>query len=73
MRTLLSRVDFEDGYLTGQMMSDIGTEDANRTRYVLALSLKLRGNVMNGAMTARSLPGKRVGNASTHWVELKKQ
>lgn len=73
LRTLLNRVDFKDGYLTGQMMSDIGTEDANRTRYVLSLSLKLRGDVMNGAMTAQSMPAKRVGNALTHWVELKKQ
>ena len=73
LRTLLNRTDFKDGYLTGQMMSDIGTEDANRTRYVLSLSLKLRGDVMNGAMTAQSMPGRRVGNALTHWVELKKQ
>ena len=27
LRTLLNRVDFKDGYLTGQMLSDIGTED----------------------------------------------
>jgi CubicO group peptidase (beta-lactamase class C family) len=71
-RTLLSRVEFRDGYLRGSFMGDIGTEDANRTRYVLSLSLKLRGDVLNGAMTAQSLPGKRVGNALTHWVELKK-
>lgn len=73
LRTLLNRVDFKDGYLTGLMMSDIGTEDANRTRYALSLLLKLRGDVMNGAMTAQSMPAKRVGNALTHWVELKKQ
>ena len=73
LRTLLNRADFRDGYLTGQMMGDIGTEDANRTRYLLTLSLKLRGGLLNGAMTAQSLPGKRVGNALTQWVELKKQ
>jgi CubicO group peptidase (beta-lactamase class C family) len=73
LRTLVNRADFKDGYLTGEFMSDIGTEDTNRTRYVLSLSLKLRGDALNGAMTARSLPGKRVGNALTHWVELKKQ
>jgi len=49
------------------------TEDANRRRYVLSLSLKLLGDVLNGAVTARSLPGKRVGNALTQWAELKKQ
>ncbi len=73
LQTLLNRADFKDGYLTGRMMSDIGTEDANRTRYVLALSLKLRGDVLNGVMVAISMPGKRVGNALNQWVELKKQ
>jgi hypothetical protein len=33
----------------------------------------LRGGVLNGAMTAQSMPGRRVGNALTHWVELKRE
>jgi CubicO group peptidase (beta-lactamase class C family) len=73
LNTLLNRVQFRDGYLSGNLTGDIGTEDANRTRYTLALSLKLRGDVLNGALTAQSLPGRRVGNALTHWVELKKE
>jgi CubicO group peptidase (beta-lactamase class C family) len=73
LKTLLNRVQFRDGYLSGSFAGDIGTEDANRTRYSLALSLKLRGAVLNGALTAQSLPGRRVGNALTHWVELKKE
>jgi CubicO group peptidase (beta-lactamase class C family) len=72
LNTLVNRVGFGDGYVRGSFTGDIGTEDANRTRYVLSLSLKLRGDVLNGAMTAQSLPGRRVGNALTHWVELKK-
>jgi CubicO group peptidase (beta-lactamase class C family) len=72
LKTLLNRVGFGDGYLRGSFTGDIGTEDANRTRYVLSLSLKLRGDVLNGAVTAQSLPGRRVGNALTYWVELKK-
>src|SRR5262245_34091626 len=67
------RVQFKDGYLSGSFAGDIGTEDANRTRYTLALSLKLRGNVLNGAMTALSLPSSRLGMALTHWVELEKE
>ena len=59
--------------MSGNLTGDIGTEDANRTRYTLALSLKLRGDVLNGALTAQSLPGRRVGNALTHWVELKRE
>ncbi len=73
LKTLVNRAELKDGYLTGEFLSDIGTEDANRTRYVLSLSLKLRGDALNGALTARSLPGRRVGNALTHWAELKKQ
>jgi hypothetical protein len=38
-----------------------------------ALSLKLRGDVLNGAMIAQSLPSSRVGLALTHWVELRKE
>src|SRR5262249_16623262 len=73
LKTLLNRVQFRDGYLSGVFTSDIGTEDANRTRYSLALMLKLRGAVLNGSMTAHSLPGRRIGNGLTHWVELKKE
>lgn len=74
LKTLLSRPQFKGGYLSGSFAGDIGTEDANRTRYLLMLSLKLRGDVLNGAMTAQSVAlGRRVGNALTHWVELKKE
>jgi CubicO group peptidase (beta-lactamase class C family) len=72
LKTLINRAGFDDGYFRGSFTGDIGTDDANRTRYVLSLSLKLRGDILNGAMTAQSLPGRRVGNALTHWVELKK-
>jgi CubicO group peptidase (beta-lactamase class C family) len=72
LKTLINNVSFRDDYFTGSMMGDIGTEDANRLPYTLTLSLKLRSNLLNGAATAISLPGKRVGNALSHWVELKK-
>jgi CubicO group peptidase (beta-lactamase class C family) len=73
LKSLVNRAEFKDGYLTGDFLGDIGTEDANRTRYVLALSLKLRGEVLNGAVTARSLPSRKPGNALTQWAELKKK
>ncbi|NBO66483.1 MAG: hypothetical protein EBU88_16835 [Acidobacteria bacterium] len=68
-----NRPVFENGYLTGVMSGDIGTDDANRTRYVLNLSLKLRGDLLNGGITALTIPGRRVGNALTFWTELKRQ
>jgi len=73
LKTLLNDMSFKDGCLGGRMMGDIGTEDANRRPYHLHTALKLRGQVLNGAITAISLPGPRLGNALSHWVELKKQ
>jgi CubicO group peptidase (beta-lactamase class C family) len=73
LQTLLNRVTLRDGFLTGAMLGDLGTEDASRTPHTLSLTLKLRGNVLVGGITAMSLPAKRVGNALTHWVELKKE
>jgi CubicO group peptidase (beta-lactamase class C family) len=71
--TLLNDVTFDNGYLRGKMMGDIGTEDANRLPYYLHLELKLRGRVQDGSMIAKSQPGKRAGNALSHWVEVRKQ
>jgi CubicO group peptidase (beta-lactamase class C family) len=70
LETLLNSPNFRDGYLSGRMSGDIGTEDANRRPYILLLGLKLRGNVLNGGITAQSLPGRRAGNALTYWAEL---
>lgn len=71
--TLLNDPRLSGGDLAGRFNGDIGTEDANRRPYVLALSLKHRGDALNGAVTALSTPGRRVGNALSHWVEAKKQ
>lgn len=72
LKTLLNDVSFKDGYLGGRMVGDIGTEDANRRPYHLHVALKLRGQVLNGAMAAISLPGQRMGNALSHWIEIRK-
>lgn len=71
--TLLNNARFEGGYLRGGFRGDIGTEDANRTDYVLSLELKLRGNVLNGSAMAITLPNVRLGNALTHWTELRRR
>lgn len=70
LKVLLNDVSFKDDTLTGKMVGDIGTEDANRLPYHLHVSLKLRGKVLNGAMMAISLPMPRLGNALSHWMEL---
>ena len=71
--TLLNNARFEDGYLRGGFKGDIGTDDANRTDYALSVELKLRGDVLNGSVTAITLPNVRLGNALTHWAEVRRR
>jgi CubicO group peptidase (beta-lactamase class C family) len=73
LKTLLNDVTFRDNRLEGRFPGDIGTEDANRRPYFLSLALHLRGKLLNGGVSALSRPGRRAGNALTHWVELNKQ
>jgi hypothetical protein len=73
METLLNGARWDNGVLTGQFGGDIGTEDANRRPYSLNAALKLRGEVLNGPVSAISLPGNRAGNALTQWAELRRE
>lgn len=61
-----------EGRLTGRMVGDIGTPDANRRPYHLHLDLRLREAVLDGALIALSPPEARFGNALSHWAELKR-
>jgi len=70
--TVLDQAKFSDGVLSGIFAGDIGTEDANRRPYNLRLEVKKRGDVLNGSLIALSLPGTRVGNALTHWIEVRR-
>ena len=72
LTTLLNDTRLIDGYLKGSFSGDIGTLDANRFPYHLHLDLKNRDNVLNGSVISISLPGRRVGNALSHWAELVK-
>jgi hypothetical protein len=71
-KMLLNDVSWENDTLSGRMLGDVGTEDANRHPYYLQLNLKLRGDVLNGSASAISLPGRRDSSGLTQWVELKK-
>jgi CubicO group peptidase (beta-lactamase class C family) len=62
-----------NGFLTTRFRGNIGTDDANRTQYSLLLDVRIRGNVMNGGITAQSTPVKRPGNALTYWIELRRE
>lgn len=70
LTALLNHSQLNKGLLTGEFVGDIGTPDANRRPYHLHLRAKLRGERLTGAVTAISLPGRRAGNALSHWVDL---
>ena len=71
--TLLAGAKFDDGWLRGRFAGDIGTEDANRTKYHLVLEVKQRGDKLCGSLVAQSVEAVRTGNALTQWVELKRE
>ncbi|MFB3789614.1 MAG: serine hydrolase domain-containing protein [bacterium] len=73
LKTLLNEVSWKDGFLQGLMMGDVRMEDITRRPFLLRLTLKKRGDALNGALTSMSQPEGRVGNALSCWVELKKQ
>lgn len=73
LRCLVNEVSFKEGYVTGRTMGDLGTDDVGKYPYAVHLSLRLRGQVLNGALTAVGLPGRRMRNALSHWVELTRE
>lgn len=73
LRMLWNLVSSRDERLAGRMLGDLGTDDAARLPYFLNFTLKLRGSVLNGPVTAQSQPGRRSSNALTSFVELKKE
>jgi CubicO group peptidase (beta-lactamase class C family) len=80
LKTLVNEPKAKEETFRGIVMGDIGTEDVNRRPYRLHLDLKRRGRVLNGALNAIThlqeeqggAPGRRMGNALAHWIELKK-
>jgi len=71
--TVLDHATFDNGVLGGVFSGDVRTKDANRRPYNLRLEVKKRDDALNGSLIALSLPGKWVGNALTHWIQVKRQ
>jgi CubicO group peptidase (beta-lactamase class C family) len=71
--TLLTRVTFSEGILVGRFAGDVDTTDASRKPHTISLTLKLRGDILNGSAASISLGDARGANAQSHWIELKKQ
>jgi len=74
LRTLLNdgRFNSDERRLTGKLLGSLGTTDADRLPHHVHLDLTLRGDVLNGAVVAVSLPEVRHGNALSHWAELRR-
>lgn len=73
LTTLVNAAHFDNDRFTGELAARIGTADTERYEYSLQLSLRLRGDVLNGGATAMHVEAPRVRNALTHWLELRKQ
>lgn len=72
LESLLNEAQFKDGWLSGEAWGDVGTEDAERHRAnTLLFNLKLRGDVLNGAVSATKDGADPV--ALTQWLEVTKQ
>jgi len=70
--SVLNELSYKKNFLNGEFNGDLGTDDVNRVRYKLRLDVKYRQNKLNGSLIAVPVPEKRVRNALTHWVELKR-
>jgi hypothetical protein len=73
LATLVNRPQVADGIFSGELAVRIGTPDTDRYAYTVSLSLRLRGDVLNGAATAIAVEGPRERNALSHWIELRRE
>lgn len=70
---LVDQPRFENGVFTGWAMAKIETPDTARYAYKLWIDVSLRGDVINGPVTAHTdRRGARMGGALTHWLEVRK-
>jgi CubicO group peptidase (beta-lactamase class C family) len=72
LASLLDNVQFKDGWLSGAAWGDVETGDAERHHAnTLLFSLKLRGNHLNGAVSATEQARNPV--ALSQWLDVVKQ
>lgn len=72
LTALVNDAQFKDGVFTGELLTRIDTPDTARGEYTVSLSLKLRGDVLNGPIHTLSFV-PRMRSALAHWVELRKE
>jgi CubicO group peptidase (beta-lactamase class C family) len=80
LKTLVNHAELTNGTLGGRMLGTIPTEDAARRPHEVYFDLKLRDQLLNGAIYAVTpyqqgeggAPDKRPGYAVGYWAELTK-
>ena len=70
--TLVNEPRFTDGWLTGTLRGELPVDPTLHAPYDLHLDLKRRDDVLNGAVIAQTRPGERIGDALSHWAELRR-
>ncbi|MBL8272028.1 MAG: hypothetical protein JNL55_36850, partial [Steroidobacter sp.] len=70
---LLNNVTFKDGMLSGNSLASVATSDTRRLPSTLSVHLQLRGDVLNGYVSADSVYEGRWGYSLPYWTELRKQ
>ena len=73
MKMLVNEPLWENQYLSGAFIGDLGTEDTGPGPALIRLMLRLRGGTLNGSATATAVRGMRGGFNLTHWTELRKR
>jgi CubicO group peptidase (beta-lactamase class C family) len=69
--TALSDAHYRAGKLEGSFAGNLGIDTVDRSRhYTLRLVLLLRGDVFNGGVWTRPIPGYDDGPLHTYWVRL---
>lgn len=66
----VSELKREEGYLAGRFDGEIDTPDARKRKHEVRFLLTMQGEKMSGSLTAISLPGPKLSNALTSWMEL---
>ncbi len=77
-QTPVDDIRWDGRRLVGVINCELGTDDASRRLHHVVMDLRRRGDVLDGSVTALTqlpdgeggAPGRRAGNALSHWVRL---
>jgi CubicO group peptidase (beta-lactamase class C family) len=70
--TLVNEPRLVDDRLTGAFGGELADDPTLHAPYDLHLDLKWRGSLLSGALIAKTRQGARIGDALSHWAELRR-